>query len=216
MRARYRALARDLHPDRHGSDLPDSDGRATRMAEVNRAWATLGDPQRRAAYDQRLGRGSEPAAVERGDYHADRPPPRHEMAPGCLGAGTGSLVWGGLVVLLLAIFVFTAYAGGDRPGDGRANGGSGVETTSADGENGEEAGAGRRVRDLRGMCIQQIRGAVVPVDCFSVPHEGVIVAQASLGTQCPEGTIEWVVRQQEVLACTEEGSEAEGVTRTGP
>lgn len=209
MRARYRALARDLHPDRHGSDLPDSGGRATRMAEVNRAWATLGDPQRRAAYDERVGRGSDPSVVERGDYDADRPPPRHEMSPGCLGAGTGSLVWGGLVVLLLAIFVFTAYAGGDRPGDGRANGGSEVET-------GDGAEVDRRVRDLRGMCIQQIRGAVVPVDCFSIPHEGVIVAQGSLGAECPEGTTEWVVRQQDVIACTEEGTEVSGEAPSGP
>lgn len=182
------------------------------MAAVNRAWATLGDPRRRAEYDRRLGAAGEPAAPPPGTFGPDRPPPRHEVAPGCLGAGTGAFFWGALVVLLVAIFVFTAYARGERAGDGgNVGSGPGVEATS-----GDAGSTDRRVRDLRGMCIQQIRGAVVPVDCFSIPHEGVIVAQASIGAACPEGTVEWVVRQQDVLACTEEGSAVAGEDRPGP
>jgi DnaJ domain len=51
VRAAYRAAARNHHPDAGGD--PD------RMRAVNVAWAVLGDPVRRAAYDRALGR--EPA-----------------------------------------------------------------------------------------------------------------------------------------------------------
>ena len=47
IRDAYRRLARRFHPDT-GGDVHD-------MALVNRAWAELGDPERRAAYDRRIG-----------------------------------------------------------------------------------------------------------------------------------------------------------------
>jgi len=47
IRAAYRALARNLHPD-HSAD-PAS---AERMVQVNRAWEILSDPVRRAALDR--------------------------------------------------------------------------------------------------------------------------------------------------------------------
>lgn len=43
IRAAYRTLARKYHPDFGGS--------AQLMASINEAWAVLGDPERRAAYD---------------------------------------------------------------------------------------------------------------------------------------------------------------------
>lgn len=43
----YVALARRHHPDRAGGD-------AGRMQAINEAWATLGDPVRRARYDRSL------------------------------------------------------------------------------------------------------------------------------------------------------------------
>jgi len=43
----YVALARRHHPDRSGGD-------AVRMRAINAAWATLGDPARRARYDLSL------------------------------------------------------------------------------------------------------------------------------------------------------------------
>ena len=44
VRQAYVALARVHHPDRAGGD-------AVRMQAINAAWATLGDPERRARYD---------------------------------------------------------------------------------------------------------------------------------------------------------------------
>ncbi len=45
--AAYRALARRLHPD-----LSDDPTASARMAQLNAAWETVGDPERRAAYDK--------------------------------------------------------------------------------------------------------------------------------------------------------------------
>jgi curved DNA-binding protein CbpA len=47
LQAAYRALARRLHPDH--SDDPTA---SAQMAQLNAAWETLGDPERRAAYDR--------------------------------------------------------------------------------------------------------------------------------------------------------------------
>jgi hypothetical protein len=50
VRAAYRAAARDHHPDAGGD--------AARMRALNVAWAVLGDPVRRAAYDRTLAGGA--------------------------------------------------------------------------------------------------------------------------------------------------------------
>jgi hypothetical protein len=47
LRTAYVTLARRHHPDVHGGD-------ATQMRAINAAWATLGDPERRARYDAAL------------------------------------------------------------------------------------------------------------------------------------------------------------------
>lgn len=201
IRSRYRALARELHPDhRSQTPRPGSAEDDAEMAAVNLAWHVLGDPERRAAYDRLrdpASAGPSPSSSG-GRFGPANPPPVHEhaTAPGCAVAAAGSLPWVAVLMVLAAIFVFTAYAGsgGDPTDDPGEPAGNTAEPVTA-------------VRDLRGMCIQQVRGTIVPVDCFTVPNEGVIVAQASIGAACPDGTVEWVVRQQNVLACTESGSE---------
>ncbi|HUW03633.1 MAG TPA: J domain-containing protein [Acidimicrobiales bacterium] len=60
VRSAYLSLARRHHPD------SGDGGDAGRMAEVNAAWAVLGDTQKRAAYDDTLG----PVVTERPE-----PPP---------------------------------------------------------------------------------------------------------------------------------------------
>ncbi|MFP3907409.1 MAG: J domain-containing protein [Acidimicrobiales bacterium] len=199
IRVRYRALARELHPDqRHGDQGRAADRRSAEMAAVNEAWAVLSDPDRRAAHDRELaGRSPQGDAGPTASYGPERPPPLHQPAPttGCLASAAGIVPWIALLVVLAAIFVFTAYAGsGSDDGDGGDSTDSDAPLVT--------------VRDLRGSCIQQAGGATIVVDCFTVPHEGVIVAQASTGAACPDGTVEWLIRQQDVLACTEPGTEA--------
>lgn len=194
IRAAYRARARAAHPDHRDGPDPVADAE---MAAINAAWATLRQPDVRAAYDRSL---VEPGAREPGSARGVRraswdPPPVHQEAPGCLTTLAGVGPWIAVLVMLAAIFVFTAYAGGD----GDDSHGPPVDDTST---------PTVRVRDLRGSCIGLANGATIVVDCFTVPHEGVIVAQASLGAACPDGTVEWVIRQQQVLACTQPGTEA--------
>jgi curved DNA-binding protein CbpA len=50
IKAAYRALARRLHPDVNGGNAAG----AERLAKVNQAYATLGHPEMRAAYDRDL------------------------------------------------------------------------------------------------------------------------------------------------------------------
>ncbi len=59
IRRAYLHLARRHHPDRNVSADAATQGRARRkMAEVNAAWAVLGDPDRRRHYDEDVRRGT--------------------------------------------------------------------------------------------------------------------------------------------------------------
>ena len=52
VRAAYRVLAAQFHPDRHAADP----AMLARMQAVNEAWRVLSDPQRRAGHDAELQR----------------------------------------------------------------------------------------------------------------------------------------------------------------
>ncbi|HEX7277769.1 MAG TPA: DnaJ domain-containing protein, partial [Acidimicrobiales bacterium] len=55
VRAAYRALARRHHPDtQYDVDAATADRSRQTMAALNAAWAVLGDPARRQAYDASL------------------------------------------------------------------------------------------------------------------------------------------------------------------
>ncbi len=67
IRAAYRALARRHHPDtQYGVDPATADRSRQTMAALNAAWAVLGDPTRRRAYDAGLagGRAADPPALD--------------------------------------------------------------------------------------------------------------------------------------------------------
>lgn len=51
IRAAYRCLAQEYHPDRNPGDAKA----AARMASLNHAYALLADPLERARYDQKMG-----------------------------------------------------------------------------------------------------------------------------------------------------------------
>jgi curved DNA-binding protein CbpA len=74
IRAAYRALARRHHPDtQHDADPEAIEGARRTMAALNGAWAVLGDPVRRRAYDAELGRPG-PGSGSAAAAGADRPP----------------------------------------------------------------------------------------------------------------------------------------------
>ncbi|MEA2826529.1 MAG: hypothetical protein QOG43_968 [Actinomycetota bacterium] len=80
IRAAYRALARRHHPDtQYDVDAATADRSRQTMAALNAAWAVLGDPKRRRAYDTELSR------LERG-----RPAPARPMGPTGNGNRPGS------------------------------------------------------------------------------------------------------------------------------
>jgi hypothetical protein len=98
------------------------------MQDVNEAWRVLRDPASRLAYDRSLARAARPSGARpRPSASSSSPPPPPaagddlvDVAPP-VGAGVAQflrgLPWAVLLLVLGAIFVFTAYAAGGR-GDG--------------------------------------------------------------------------------------------------
>lgn len=98
IRRAYRAAAVQVHPDRNADD---QDAATRRMSELNAAWAVLGDPDQKRAYDRELFGEVDPF----GQFDVDDAPlrvhsPRLRVSVAVI-----------LLVVLLMIFVFTAYAG---------------------------------------------------------------------------------------------------------
>ena len=92
LRAAHRRAVRTLHPDSRDASLPAAEADAA-LRLVNEAWAVLGDPARRDAYDTALEVGG--PDVEGEAWHGRR----------------GFPWWIVILAVLLVIFVFTAYAG---------------------------------------------------------------------------------------------------------
>ena len=88
VRAAYRRLAREHHPDRAGAD-----GEA--MARVNQAYEVLSDPERRARYDQHLDHRPPPRRPGRVELPGDRR--RKRLAWAALGLAAVAV--GGLAVV---------------------------------------------------------------------------------------------------------------------
>ncbi|HWC09941.1 MAG TPA: J domain-containing protein [Acidimicrobiales bacterium] len=70
----YHRLARRHHPDAHsGADAAVLDEARRRMVAINGAWAVLGDPARRRAYDATVDRAPPPADEPGADGEAPWP-----------------------------------------------------------------------------------------------------------------------------------------------
>ncbi|MGH9182577.1 MAG: J domain-containing protein [Acidimicrobiales bacterium] len=192
IRRAYRRQARRLHPDHTFGGAPAAVARSSRaMQEVNEAWRVLGDPTSRAAYDARLVAGSTP--VPAGGNGRDQAPPLgddlglddddrpyvHARArPGDVGISiVRALPWVVVLVVLGAIFVFTAFAGGDRQGN-RAD-----------------------VSQLVGRCVSvQPAVGVVQVPCGE-PNLGRVEMVTSTPAQCPSGSTATPAEGEERWLC---------------
>ena len=174
VRAAYRRRARDVHPDRQvGGRAPDSDeeSRSRRadeaMRELNEAWRVLGDPGRRHAYDQALlVRPSVRSAPRRSVDDLDDRPYFHPPAePGDIGVALArGLPWAAAIIVLVGIFVFTAFAGGS-------------------GDDDEVSGS-----DLVGSCVRLERGGVVTKVPCDEPNSGRVDLVTVRSSLCPEGS----------------------------
>jgi curved DNA-binding protein len=112
IRKAYRKLARKYHPD--VSKEPDAEAR---IKEINEAWAVLGDPEKRAAYDQ-LGSGWRAGE----DF---RPPP--DWQGGGFGADFGGADFGELFESL-----FRRHGGAPQGGSRRRRRRAGDQVTRAE------------------------------------------------------------------------------------
>lgn len=181
VRRAYVARARVLHPDRsQGRSTADAARMARAMQDVNEAWRVLRSPSTRAAYDARLaGRpvsnrpggphpnGAGPARRAGGpDVDLD-PTPYYERPAGMVDPGASvvrSLPWIAALVVLAAIFVFSAFAGGSDDGPRRTS------------------------SDLVGRCVQSQQGlGVVQVPCEAA-NEGRVDLVVERQSRCPEDT----------------------------
>jgi hypothetical protein len=171
LRRAYLDRARELHPDRAVTG-PSGDAQRTarRMQDVNEAWRVLRDPKTRAAYDealsarQRVGgpsqptRSAPPSAEDEDDLDTPFSAPMAE--PGDLSVSLARAIpWVAILVVLAAIFVFTAFAAGNKDDD--------------------------RPSDLVGRCVSSgDASAVVAVPCAG-PNEGRVVLVVDRASLCP-------------------------------
>lgn len=216
IRRAYLDLARRYHPDRLGSASTAERVRAeARMRQVNEAWAVLGDPVRRAAYDRSLS-GAVPAGGSlggaaptgpAGDAGARPRPPRRspdEMphlvdlrptgaahgSPGPLAAFLPIIV---ILAVLAVILVVTAYAGrDDDPGVDVDTAepypiGSCVAVVFSSAGAVEEQGA-------------QARPSLVPVSCAQ-PGASQVVERVPVPVSCPAGSVAQVIPDTEDALC---------------
>ena len=183
VRKAYLRRARLLHPDLAQGLPPERSAQMARaMQDVNEAWRVLRVPTSRAAYDDRVaGRatvtprpnGARPAGwgdaqpVGWGDVDLD-PTPYHQRPAGMIDPGVSivrSLPWIAALVVLGAIFVFTAFAGGAGEDNRRSS------------------------SDLVGKCVQSQQGVgVVEVACES-RNEGRVDLVVNRQSQCPTDAI---------------------------
>ncbi len=190
IRRAYRHRARELHPDRQVDAAPSSDqgvdASLRAMQVLNEAWRVLGDRERRVTYDRLLAQdGRAPRAVRQPLVDDAEPP---FLRPGSTAAGVGvalarGLPWVAVLVVLGAIFVFTAFAGG-------SGGGSDAPTAS----------------DLVGSCVQLERGGVVERVPCDGPNDGRVDLVAVRASLCPDGANVARLARQESWLCLRDPS----------
>ena len=191
LRAAYLAKARAHHPDRHAEASPATRAREARtMREVNAAWTVLSDPDARLRYDATIAPPPRPAAA------TARPPARdvsstprssvpssvvhggHDEGADLVGRGLRVLPTAVVLILLLGIFVFTAFA---------ASGGDLAPTvTVAPGDL------------VAGTCVRT--GQVLTTVPCSGTHDATVAAIVAVARGCPVDTAVYTLDPRRV-AC---------------
>lgn len=162
IRAAYHRRAQDLHPDRVAQRPPAEQDAARRgMQDLNEAWRVLRDESSRASYDAAMARAAAattdaPTAREQG---WDEPYHSAVAQPGDIAvAFVRAAPWVAIVVVLVAIIVFTAFA--RHPESPRA---------------------------LIGRCISTTDGVPHAVPC-NEPNDGKVVDVVDAQVACAAGT----------------------------
>lgn len=93
--AAYRALMKKYHPDQAAAAAGAGGGPSA--ADINKAFAVLRDPERRAEYDSRERRHQQ--SIQLAQYHPPAPPRGHSRVFGW-GGWTVALVMGGVVAVM--------------------------------------------------------------------------------------------------------------------
>ena len=206
IRKAYLARARKWHPDRYsGKPEAEAEKAEKAMRRVNQAWEILGDATRRQAYDRQLVPSGRNGGLDDGrpgirtDDGVTRIDPRL-LDPQFLQSrreaqiteisGRTSLVLRAaplvaVLGLLIAIFVFTAYAR------------NGVGTTTQSTVPGPNLGAGIGAND----CVSITSGpALLEVPCTAAASGRVIGARLPDGV-CPFGTAQEIELSNGSIAC---------------
>jgi hypothetical protein len=169
LRRAYLDRARELHPDRYVDAGPTQRSAAERsMQEVNEAWRVLGDAGRRRRYDAEL----DPVTTARARWAVDddrfqtrldgtMPETVERMDP--TARVIRGLPWILIIIVLLVIFVFTAYAVTGNPATTQPGAGTGGCVTVAEGP------------------------TVVPASC-GTPGARQVVTQVGITQACPDQT----------------------------
>jgi hypothetical protein len=166
LRQAYLERARLVHPDRHIDAGPRARAEAEHaMQELTEAWRVLGDAGRRRRYDRELGG---PAAAEhdvgRFVTRSDGTMPEEiEVVDPAVRLIRG-LPWIVLVLVLVGIFIFTAYA---------ATGGTKKRSPSTS--------------SAVARCVVLGESAPAPSPCES-PGARTVVTEIVPSAGCPEGT----------------------------
>ena len=175
LRNAYRREARRRHPDMH----PGREEEAQEsMRRLNAAWAILGNRDSRRAYDASLTHGVAPSpGAAAGDVDAEG---LAEVLPGVHGFRLR--LWPLVLVVLLVIFVFTAYASqGSHTGKAPARP--------------SDAAADRCISSLPGVDY-------VPCD---QPNVGRLVREVTVDEACPSGSFRHVLIGGRRVACVRRG-----------
>lgn len=223
IRRAYHEAARRWHPDGFsGRPNPEAEAASESMRSLNEAWRVLGDPARRSEYDGRR-RSGQPLATSgsahiRTENGVTRIDPRL-IDPRVLAeqrqaqemtreAGHSSIIRVlpvvSFFVLIIGIFVFTAYARGSsgiQPEPGRFGPGDESPAVQAPQRDSQVTLPGPNIGVAAGACVRIQSGpSLIEVPCTGT-IDGRVIGAYEAGGSCPALTIREVTLSNEITVC---------------